>query len=147
MREPDDLGLLNATRPIADVVSGGQPTPAQLRAAGDAGYKTVLTTRSPVEILGYDERADVEGAGMAYVEFPIASAADFTRENVAEFARLVEAAEKPLLIHCGSGNRIGALFALEAGWLKGASADDALARGRECGLQGLAGHVAALLQS
>jgi hypothetical protein len=38
------------------------------------------------------------------------------------------------MLHCGSGNRIGALFALMAFHLEGESADRALQVGREAGL-------------
>lgn len=137
MAELNDLGLPNARRPAADIVSGGQPTPAQIAAAAEAGYRTILTTRAPMELMGYDERADVEAAGMTYLEVPVASGADLSPARVKEFSTAVEQAEKPLLIHCGSGNRIGALFALKAAWLDGKSADEALEIGRTCGLTGL----------
>ena len=146
MERPTDLDLLNARRPAAGVVSGGQPTRAQLRAAAEAGYRSVLTTRGPFETPGYDERADVEGLGMAFYALPVETIRDLSRANVEAFAKLVEDAEKPLLIHCGSGNRLGALFALEAAWLRGATPEEAMQRGRECGLTGLATQVAMLLQ-
>ena len=37
-----------------------------------------------------------------------------------------------MLLHCGSGNRVGALLALKAFWLDGGSAEEAL----EVGLAG-----------
>jgi len=40
----------------------------------------------------------------------------------------------PVLVHCMSGNRVGALFALRAFWLQGMSAVEALAVGRRYGL-------------
>lgn len=132
-----DLGLANACRPADDIVSGGQPSPAQLRLAAQAGYKTVLTTRAPSELGSYDEQSDVESLGMAYLAIPVASGADLSPSTVRAFADAVRDAEKPLLIHCGSGNRIGALFALKAAWIDGKSADEALAEGRRTGLTGL----------
>jgi hypothetical protein len=41
------------------------------------------------------------------------------------------------LVHCGSSNRVGALLALRAAWLKGATLEAALAAGRSAGLTGL----------
>jgi hypothetical protein len=42
-----------------------------------------------------------------------------------------------VLFHCGSGNRIGAVLALQAAWLDGVAAEDALDYGRANGLTSL----------
>ncbi|MFT4704343.1 MAG: hypothetical protein ACI81R_002046 [Bradymonadia bacterium] len=141
-----DLSILNAKRPATGIVSGGQPSPTQIAAAGEAGFRSVLTTRGEGEIGDYDERGDVERAGMVFHELPIAGMGDLSRKNVQAFATLVDSLPRPLLIHCGSGNRIGALFALRAAWLDGADEETALQRGAETGLTGLAPVIRQLIQ-
>jgi uncharacterized protein (TIGR01244 family) len=133
--------------PMDGVISGGQPSPEQLTAARDAGYKTVLNMRRPDEKGVGDEAEMVDGLGMEYLSIPIDGAAGLTRENTLAFAAALESAEYPLIIHCGSGNRIGALFALKAFWVDGKSAEEALQIGLDSGLTRLEGAVTEILES
>ena len=130
-----------------DVISGGQPTPDQLTAARDAGYKTVLNMRLPEEKGVGDEAAIVAGLGMGYLSIPIKGAEGLTRENTAAFAKALETAEYPLVIHCGSGNRIGAMFALKAYWVDGKNAEESLQIGLDSGLTRLEGAVKKILEA
>ena len=57
-----------------------------------------------------------------------------TEENARALAAALDQAEQPVLLHCGSGNRIGGLFALMAYYLDDKTAEEALAFGREAGL-------------
>jgi uncharacterized protein (TIGR01244 family) len=139
--------LPNMKEPMDGVISGGQPSPEQLTAARDAGYKTVLNMRRPDEKGVGDEAEMVDGLGMEYLSIPIDGAAGLTRENTLAFAAALESAEYPLIIHCGSGNRIGALFALKAFWVDGKSAEEALQIGLDSGLTRLEGAVTEILES
>ena len=51
----------------------------------------------------------------------------------------------PVLLHCGSGNRIGALLALRAVWLEGKDPAAALDYGKAAGLTGLEPAVKSML--
>ena len=138
----------NARIPIAGVLSGGQPTKAQIVAAGSAGYKTVINLRSDTEP-GFEwEAAAVKAAGMAYVSIPVAGAAGLTKENVIRLdAALKEASSNgPILLHCGSGNRIGAMLALRAAWIEGKDPAAALQYGKASGLTGLEPAVKSMLE-
>lgn len=141
--------LQNARTPAAGVLSGGQPTRDQIASAGLAGYKTVINLRQATEPGFGWEAAAVEAAGMAYVSIPVDGAAGLTRGNVVRLdAALKEAAEKgPVLLHCGSGNRIGAMLALRAVWLEGKDPAAALEYGRAAGLTSLEPVVQAMLAS
>ena len=59
---------------------------------------------------------------------------------------LAQAEGERTLLHCASGNRVGALMALRAAWLHGASDEEALAIGRAHGLASLRGQVEMLLR-
>ena len=125
------LLLPNGAEPFPGLITGGQPTLEQLEAASAAGIKTVINLRMPGESdIG---EADVEARGMTYVSFPIASD-DLSAEKAAAFAAAVEAAERPAIVHCGSGNRVGALFALKAYYEDGVDPEAAIALGRTAGL-------------
>lgn len=135
----------NAKQPAPGVVTGGQRTPNQLRAAKDAGYRTVINLRTPKE--KGTRREDVEALGMTYVALPIASAADITEQNARVFAKALADAKRPALVHCASGNRVGALFALKALYVDGKSPGEALAIGKAAGLTRLEATVRARLET
>ena len=54
-------------------------------------------------------------------------------ENAERLDSLIEQYDGPVLVHCGSGNRVGALLALRES-LNGASDEEALEYGREGGM-------------
>ena len=125
-----------------------QPSAEALARLPAAGVRTVIDLRAAGERPDLDEKSIVEKAGMSYRSLPIAGAATLTRENVAAFDKLLgEAREGKVLMHCASGNRVGALMALRARWVEGKGADEALAIGRGAGLKGLEADVKALLQA
>jgi uncharacterized protein (TIGR01244 family) len=130
-----EIPIRNARTPLEGVLTGGQVTEADLTAAAQAGYRTVVNLRTLGEEGAWDETEFVEGLGMRFLHIPVAGAAGLTEDNVQALAEVIEdEANHPLLIHCGSGNRVGALFALKAFQLDGKSAEEALAIGLEAGL-------------
>lgn len=104
-----------------------------MRALADAGFTTVVDLRMPREARGLDERETVEQLGMVYAPLPISGASDITFDNASALDQLLAETDGPVLLHCGSGNRVGALFALREKLL-GASSDEALAAGKAAGL-------------
>jgi uncharacterized protein (TIGR01244 family) len=142
------LSIPRARIPMDGVLSGGQPTRGQIEAAAAGGFGTVINLRIDQEP-GFAWEADaVESLGMRYVSIPVPGAKGLTRENVERLdAALADAeADGPVLLHCASGNRIGALLALRAAWLEGVEADEALAFGRAAGLTRLEPTVRDLLE-
>jgi len=129
-----------ATKPAAAYIEGvsgaRQPDQSALEQIDQAGYVAVIDLRGPEEDRGIDERAAVEALGMSYIALPILGAGDVTYENANELDRLLAQFDKPVLVHCGSGNRAGALLALRAK-LNGADDETALEAGRDTGLGGL----------
>ncbi|MEM6453909.1 MAG: sulfur transferase domain-containing protein [Acidobacteriota bacterium] len=145
---PAVLGLPNERNPLRGVVSGGQPTEAMLARAASLGFRTVINLRTPPEAdrVPFDEPAAVEALGMTYIALPIAGADDLHLDSVNALTQLLDdPARHPILLHCGSGNRIGALLALKAYHLDGAAVDEAMAIGEAGGLTRLAPVVDALL--
>lgn len=130
--------LLNGRRPFPGIMTGGQPTLEQFETISKLGYTTIINLRSAAEMTEeVAGREDVEALGMEYVFIPVASPADLSRENVQLLADALAAADGPTVVHCASGNRIGAIFALKAFYLDEASAEEALEIGRSAGLTSL----------
>lgn len=123
--------------PRPGLYTAAQPTAAQIEAAAARGVRTVISLRGDGEV-DWDEQSQVESAGLRFVRVPVRSAADLSPESVTALdAALREAGDAPVLLHCGSSNRVGALVALRAAWLEGADLEAAIEAGRAAGLASL----------
>jgi protein tyrosine phosphatase (PTP) superfamily phosphohydrolase (DUF442 family) len=100
-------GVANACQILPNVITGGQPNAAQLRALKDAGGGIVLDLRDPMEPRPVDEPAVVKELGMEYVNVPVRAGSldDPTLDRILSVLR--NAGEKTVFFHCGSGNRVG----------------------------------------
>ena len=140
--------LPNVAFPAPQRVAAGALDAGDVAALQRAGIREVVNLRPASETPGFDEAAALQAAGIAYRNLPIAGAADLDRANVARFDRLLrEAGAAPTLVHCASGNRVGAMIALRAVWIEGRPVDAALAEGRRWGLKSLEPAVRAKLQA
>jgi uncharacterized protein (TIGR01244 family) len=118
----------------ADLATGGQPSAAGLQQLKALGFRTVVNLMSEAEGTGA-ERDAVVAAGLRYVAVPI-TPDRFRREDVEAVGRVLDDAEAgPVLLHCASGNRVGAVWTVRQ-VMKGRSYADAEAEGRAIGLQG-----------
>lgn len=142
------IAIPNAQQPEADVLTGGQPGRAELEQAREAGYRTVVNLRPSGEFHDFDEREVVRDLGMEYVNIPVGSAEGLTPDKVQSLQRvLADSTARPVLVHCASGNRVGALFALWAAQIQGADTEAAIAFGRKAGLTGLEADVRKQLEN
>lgn len=132
--------------PSRGYLSTGQPDVSTLEAIAAAGYAGVVDLRTADEARGYDEAGTATALGLRYVSLPVAGPADVTWENAAALDRVLADMEGPVLLHCASGNRVGALFALRAS-TAGASDEEALEVGRRAGLTRLEGAVRRRLEA
>ncbi len=127
--------MKNPALPREGVLTGGQPTLADLETLAERGYRTVVNLRTTSETGQEGEIEKIAALGMDYVAVPIAGTDDLTPENARALATLLgDPNRRPLLLHCGSSSRVGALLALSAFHGEGASAEEALALGRAGGL-------------
>lgn len=122
--------------PVDGVSAAGQPDAAAFKVFADNGYVAIIDLRAEHEPRGLDEQAVVEGLGMDYVLMPIVDTAAINFENARRLDEVLKQYDEPVLIHCGSSNRVGALLALRAS-LNGADDEGALQAGRDGGLTGL----------
>lgn len=124
---------------------GGQPSASQYKQMSVEGYRTVISIRAETEPGAENSRAQVEEAGLTYVNIPVPGAAGFNREN-AEALKLALDGEGPFVIHCQSGGRVAALFALKCGWCDGKSIEEAIEEGQKIGLGNLEQAIRNLLR-
>ena len=136
----------NARRALPDVITGGKPSADNLRQAKAAGFHTVISLLPEAET--QDEAAQARELGVAFVSIPIAGPSDLTQANARHLAQAMdEPGARPLILHCASGNRAGALLALRSYYVDHASPEAALALGERAGLKGLRDHVAGMLST
>lgn len=133
--------------PRPDLFAAGQPTAEELAGLAAQGVRSVINLRAPDEEMAFDEQAEVERLGLHYACIPVCGPQDLTQENVRRFSEELDAARGrgPVLVHCGTANRVGAMLALDAGFNRGTPPESALALGREAGLASLEPEVERLL--
>ena len=131
----------NLREPLDGVFTAGQPDESRIADAAGRGVISIVNLCAEGEA-DFDEGAEVEDHGMRYFHIPVCGPHDVCEDNARELDKLLEDESlRPMIVHCGSANRVGALFALREFHCKGASADAAIAAGREAGLAGLEGRV------
>ena len=119
--------------PVDGLRSSGQPDAEQLALFAEAGYVAVVDLRGESENRGLDEAAAVEGLGLDYVNLPVSGADSISWENANKLQEILSSYDGPVLVNCGSGNRVGALLALSKS-KNGADDEEAVAYGRAAGM-------------
>jgi protein tyrosine phosphatase (PTP) superfamily phosphohydrolase (DUF442 family) len=96
--------------PIANVATAGQPDAAAWGTIAKAGFKSVIDLREASEPRGHDETAEIARAGLRYLKLPVSheSLGDRQFDVLRDFVRDPE--NLPVLVHCQSANRVGALI-------------------------------------
>ena len=132
--------------PVDGISTAGQPDAAAFKVFAESGYAAVIDLRTAGENRGLeDEPGLVAGLGMEYVPLPIGKG-DITVAKARELAELIDSYDAPVLVHCGSANRVGALLALEA-YDETGDAALALEVGRAGGMTGLESTVKEVIEA
>lgn len=102
--------LQNGRVPLDGVMTAGQPSAAVLAELAAAGITTVVDLRTSEEPRGFDEAVIARAAGLEYHNIPVA-AGSLGSSQFAQVRELLRAVERrPILVHCGSANRVGAVM-------------------------------------
>ena len=132
--------------PFKGICTGGRPRPQHLHQAQAGGVTSVISLCAPSERTDFDEGELVRTLGMRYLNIPVAGPSDLNLKNAKVLAdALDEARGSPVFVHCASGNRVGALFALKARLIDGHAIEESLVAGRSAGLTTLEPEVRGIL--
>ena len=142
----DAVVELGTVKPVEGVTTAGQPDELALKVFADNGYVAVIDIRTAREDRGMDEPAVVQGLGMDYVQMPVGGRDDITFENAEKLNQILDLYDGPVLVHCRSANRVGALFALDA-YRETEDIDMALEAGRVAGLTSMEEMVREVLEA
>lgn len=146
----DAIPLPNAREPETNILTCGHINHECLEKIRAAGFRTVVNLCPPSEYDASEESRIAHALGLDYVNIPIAGPQDLNaKATEALDAVLTNPQRRPALIHCASGNRVGALFAVHARRKRGLDVKEALAHGERAGLSSpmLRQAVRALLES
>lgn len=145
---PPALDLPNERSPQEHRIVSGAIDADDLGRLRAAGIRHVISLRTVEESKGFDEAQIAAGLGIDYHSIPIKGAESLTKENAQKLDQLLQqAGEDPTLVHCASGNRVGALIAVREAWIKGQPVDAAVAEGKRWGLTSLEGAVRSKLEA
>jgi uncharacterized protein (TIGR01244 family) len=134
--------LPQARFPVPNRVVSGAIDASHIDLLKRAGIRHVVNLRPADENPTFDEARAVEEQGLEYHAVPVKGAQSLTRENARALDRILkEIGDEPALLHCSSGNRVGALVAVREAWINGKSPEEAVAIGKEWGLTSLDGAV------
>ncbi len=120
--------------PRAGLVTGGQPAADAWGDLHAAGVRRVISLLPASEVAGRDEAAEVRANGMDYVQIDVASANDLTADKARRLWQALQGDKGTVLVHCASGNRVGALLALGAMQVGDMTPQAALEFGKAAGL-------------
>jgi uncharacterized protein (TIGR01244 family) len=114
------------------LATGGKPSAEALERLKAQGFKTVVDLRTEAEGTT-TEKETVETQGLRYLSVPI-SPASFGAADVEAVAKVLKDKDAaPVLLHCSSANRVGAVWMVMQ-VQEGRSLEEAEAAGKEIGL-------------
>lgn len=133
--EPYECGTITRIHTYGGIFLASQPSPDDFEQAKKSGVRTVINLRHEDEITEFDEREVVTGLGLDYVHVPWNDPDELTDEVFERCRELLNTAERPILLHCSSANRVGAVWLPWRVLDEGLTYDQALAEAKIVGLK------------
>ena len=132
--EAYELGTVEKSHRFGDIFLASQPQPEDFKRAKNMGVTTVVNLR-PESEMSFDEKIAIAELEMNYVNVPFGSPAELTDDVFKQTRELLKNQNKrPLLMHCSSANRVGAVWLAHRVLDDGLSFEDALAEAKMVGL-------------
>lgn len=144
--EEAKLGRTVNVHKFGNIWLAGQFTPDDIDELKRAGIKTVVTLRTDGE-LTWDEKKLLEDAGIQYIAVPFRQPETLTDDVFDKVREILKKAQQKgaedgtqkdktnLLLHCGSANRVGAVWAAYRVLDQNIPVDEAIKEAKEVGLR------------
>jgi uncharacterized protein (TIGR01244 family) len=128
-------GVVNYTRIDATVACAGATPPEAMAEIKARGFASVINFRTAGERGATVDagQAAAEAAGLRYHHLPFREPSAEVAETF--LATVGDPANQPAFIHCGSANRVGAMWLIKRVKQDGWTVDDALAEAETIGLR------------
>ncbi len=124
--------IVNYNRATSKLATSGELGEGALEELAEKGIKTIIDLRNGLEQGQEEEKNKAEALGLTYINIPI-HASLLKEEQVEKFIKAMDSAKKPILLHCISGNRAGAMLSIYH-IKKGMPIEQALEIGRTAGM-------------
>ncbi|TNF17760.1 MAG: phosphatase [Rhodobacteraceae bacterium] len=113
------------------------PAPDDVRQASREGFRAIVNMQTAqecekLEMTPQDEGRLARAEGLTYAHHPVEGAA-LSAEVVDSFRQKARALPAPVLVHCASGQRSGALVMMHIACETGMDGDEVLARAEDMG--------------
>lgn len=133
--EESELGNTKNVSRVGNLFLAGQPTQEDVDVMREAGVKHVISLRTAGEI-DWDERAAVEAAGMKFHSIDFRKPDELTDEVFDQVRNVLSSnANEKVLLHCGSANRVGAVWSVYRAINEGVAKDQAVEEAKRVGLK------------
>ena len=111
-KKQDYPGVTNFTRVDATVACGGATEVATLELLKKDGFKSVINLRMASEpgVNLEQNQAKAKELGLNYVHIPFSGGAPDPKVIDAFLATIADKANQPAYVHCGSAQRVGAVW-------------------------------------
>jgi uncharacterized protein (TIGR01244 family) len=115
-------GVRNFSRVDATVGCAGATDPSAMAALKKEGFVSVINLRLANEAGAEVDasRSAAQAAGLKYIHLPFNAASPDEKVVESFLAAVADTSNQPVFIHCGSANRVGAVWmikrALQDGW-------------------------------
>jgi uncharacterized protein (TIGR01244 family) len=129
-------GVRNFSRVDATVGCAGAVDPAAMSGLRKEGFVSVINLREATE-QGADvdgSRAAAQKAGLKYIHLPFNAAKPDPTVVENFLAAVADKSNQPVFIHCGSANRVGAMWMIKRALQDGWPLEKAQAEGQAVGL-------------
>lgn len=133
--EPYECGTVTRLHTFEGVFLASQPSEADFEQASMGGIRTVINLRHDAEMPGMDEEGVVQGLGLNYVHVPWNGPEEMTDEVLDSLRTHLNEGERPILLHCKSANRVGAVWLAYRMLDGGLSEEEAKAEAKTVGLK------------
>ncbi len=108
--EKKEIGNMRPVHALGDIYLAGQPSQEDLKLLKKNGIQTIISVRKSDE-LPWDEAAAVKQQGMKFVGVPFGSANELKPQVFDEVLKVLRDEKSgPTVFHCGSANRVGAIW-------------------------------------
>jgi uncharacterized protein (TIGR01244 family) len=130
-----ECGDITRLHTFGGIFVASQPTPEDFAQSKMGGVRTVINLRHEAENKDFNEREVIEGLELNYVSLPWNGPEELNDGIFDELRNLLNTAERPILLHCSSANRVGALWLPWRVLDGGIDLDAALAEAKTVGLK------------
>jgi len=132
---PKKIGQIAPMHVCGDFLLASQPQPDDFKILRQRGVKTVLSVRGAEEV-SWDEAAMARKLGMEFIRVPFRNPDELTSDVFEKLLKVLRSKPKGLtLFHCGSANRVGAIWYVKRVLDDGLSPKEALAEAKQVGLR------------